>query len=84
MAVSSALLQLSVSTARRRNLVVKVARVYRARHTNLTVFIREGEGERAHATPSHYQRRLLGSKFTLCPGGHNPETYRMFEALEAG
>lgn len=34
--------------------------------------------------PSEYQELLLTSKFTICPGGHNPETFRMFEALEAG
>ena len=27
---------------------------------------------------------LLDSTFTLCPAGHNPECYRMYEAAEAG
>lgn len=31
-----------------------------------------------------WQDLLLGSRFTLSPGGHNAETYRMWEALEAG
>ena len=31
-----------------------------------------------------YRRVLLQSVFTLCPSGHNPETFRIFEAAEAG
>lgn len=33
---------------------------------------------------SEWQALLLDSTFTLCPGGHNPETFRMWETLEAG
>ncbi|CAM9342394.1 unnamed protein product [Sphacelaria rigidula] len=33
---------------------------------------------------NEYQKLLLNSTFTICPGGHNPESHRMFEALEAG
>lgn len=34
--------------------------------------------------PEEYRRVLLNSAFTLCPNGHNPEAYRIYEALEAG
>lgn len=42
-----------------------------------------------HADPERldhqqWQDLVLTSRFTLTPGGHNPETFRMFEALEAG
>jgi hypothetical protein len=33
---------------------------------------------------SSYQEVLLDSVFTLCPSGHNPETFRLYEASEAG
>ncbi|KAL7549856.1 hypothetical protein ACHAWF_013113 [Thalassiosira exigua] len=31
-----------------------------------------------------YARALLDSAFTLAPAGHNPECFRLFEAVEAG
>ena len=31
-----------------------------------------------------YRDVLLSSVFTLCPTGHSPETFRLFEAAEAG
>ena len=34
--------------------------------------------------PDEYRRVLLDSKFTLCPSGHNPEAFRLYEAFEAG
>lgn len=34
--------------------------------------------------PQEYRRILLSSQFTLCPAGHNPESFRIFEACEAG
>jgi len=34
--------------------------------------------------PEDYKKVLLNSVFTLCPTGHNPEAYRIYEALEAG
>jgi len=34
--------------------------------------------------PHEYRKVLLNSTFTLCPDGHNPEAYRIYEALEAG
>ncbi|KAL7539709.1 hypothetical protein ACHAXR_009520 [Thalassiosira sp. AJA248-18] len=32
----------------------------------------------------HYMEAVLDSVFTLSPAGHNPECYRLFEAVEAG
>ena len=32
----------------------------------------------------HYMDTLLDSVFTLAPAGHNPESFRLFEAVEAG
>jgi hypothetical protein len=37
-----------------------------------------------YVEPDEYKKVLLNSVFTLCPTGHNPEAYRIFEALEAG
>ena len=37
-----------------------------------------------YVEPDEYKRVLLNSVFTLCPTGHNPEAYRIYEALEAG
>lgn len=34
--------------------------------------------------PGEYRRVLMNSSFTLCPQGHNPEAYRIYEAAEAG
>ena len=34
--------------------------------------------------PDVYQEILLDSIFTLSPSGHNPETFRLYEAAEAG
>ncbi|GBG26387.1 UDP-D-xylose:ribitol-5-phosphate beta1,4-xylosyltransferase [Hondaea fermentalgiana] len=40
--------------------------------------------EKGYITPKQYREVLLDSKFTLCPMGHNPEAYRIYEACEAG
>lgn len=37
-----------------------------------------------HIEPDEYRKILLDSAFTLCPAGHNPESYRIYEAIEAG
>jgi len=34
--------------------------------------------------PRAYAATLLNSAFTLAPTGHNPESYRIFESIEAG
>jgi hypothetical protein len=37
-----------------------------------------------HLDPYNYTKVLLDSKFTLSPTGHNPECFRIFEAIIAG
>jgi len=37
-----------------------------------------------YVLPGEYRKILLNSVFTLCPQGHNPEAYRIYEAIEAG
>jgi hypothetical protein len=37
-----------------------------------------------YMSPEVYRETLLKSTLTLCPSGHNPEAYRIFEAIEAG
>jgi hypothetical protein len=39
---------------------------------------------RGFVPPDQYREILLTSKFTLCPAGHNPEAFRLYEACEAG
>eukprot|EP00924_Labyrinthula_sp_SR-Ha-C_P005660 snap_masked-scaffold_14-processed-gene-1.15-mRNA-1 protein AED:0.87 eAED:0.88 QI:0/0/0/0.5/1/1/2/0/465 len=48
-------------------------------------FSRESaEKANRYIRPSEYVKILFESHFTLCPLGHNPDTYRFYEALEAG
>lgn len=42
------------------------------------------EPNSGYVSPEEYRSVLLDSKFTLCPAGHNPEAFRIFEAIEAG
>lgn len=37
-----------------------------------------------YLSTEEYRTIVLESAFTLCPSGHNPESFRIFEALEAG
>jgi len=34
-----------------------------------------------YLSPHRYRNLLLNSKFTLCPAGHNPEAYRIYEGM---
>ncbi|KAL3764803.1 hypothetical protein ACHAWU_006220 [Discostella pseudostelligera] len=45
------------------------------------IYRNHGEGQ---LNPQTYMEVLLDSVFTLTPAGHNPECYRMYEAIEAG
>jgi hypothetical protein len=38
----------------------------------------------SHAKREQYVGEVLNSKFIPCPGGMNPETFRLYEALELG
>lgn len=40
--------------------------------------------QNGYLLPYEYRLVLMNSTFTLCPDGHNPESYRIYEALEAG
>ncbi len=44
----------------------------------------EATSVNGYLTPDKYRDVLLESVFTLCPSGNNVESYRLFEALEAG
>ncbi|CAN0429982.1 unnamed protein product, partial [Ectocarpus sp. 13 AM-2016] len=37
-----------------------------------------------HINPKEWQDLVLDSKFTICPAGRNPGTFRLWEALEGG
>jgi len=45
---------------------------------------KEAKQTNGYVLPGEYRRILINSTFTLCPDGHNPEAYRIFEACEAG
>jgi len=45
---------------------------------------KEATRQNGYILPHEYRKVLLNSTFTLCPDGHNPEAYRIYEALEAG
>jgi len=38
---------------------------------------------KGYLPPERYRQVVLDSAFTLCPMGHNPEAYRIYEATEA-
>ncbi|CAN0261209.1 unnamed protein product [Ectocarpus sp. 12 AP-2014] len=67
-------------TSSRRARLAEVVSDYQALHADLEIY--------ASTTPnlnaSQWRDLLLRSRFTVSPGGHNPETFRTFEALEAG
>mmetsp|Transcript_13850 Transcript_13850/g.40528 ORF Transcript_13850/g.40528 Transcript_13850/m.40528 type:complete len:1116 (-) Transcript_13850:48-3395(-) len=50
-----------------------------------TALSRHNRGAKGgYMSSEDYRETLLQSVFTLCPSGHNPESYRLFEAAEAG
>ncbi|CAB9496815.1 UDP-D-xylose:ribitol-5-phosphate beta1,4-xylosyltransferase [Seminavis robusta] len=63
-------------------------------HNNLTVFTQMAEKwirdvnnpkrKSGHLNTDSYMQVLLDSTFTLAPSGHNPECFRLYEAIEAG
>ena len=71
-----------------------LARIIEEQHgkSNLTIFKTMAEiwtqkVNSPHTQQLHtdsYMEVLLDSVFTLAPAGHNPECYRLFEAVEAG
>eukprot|EP00752_Nemacystus_decipiens_P012180 g10798.t1 len=72
-------LQVSTSTSPRREGLVAITEEYGRLNPEITIWAQQ------HALDAgSWQALLLRSKFTICPGGHSPETYRMWEALESG
>jgi len=53
-----------------------------AHHGELNNFTHVYQGQNLPAEA--YRQALLESVFTICPPGHSPETFRLFEAVEAG
>lgn len=72
-------LQVSPATSRRREELIRIVEQYGGRNPQLPIW-----SEAAGLDAAGWQTLLLDSKFTLCPGGHNAETFRLWEALEAG
>lgn len=72
--------QADPETSSRRARLAEVVFDYQGLHSDLDIY--------ASTTPdlnaSQWRDLLLRSRFTVSPGGHNPETFRTFEALEAG
>jgi hypothetical protein len=74
-------------TSPSRRVLIKELRAARA-HKSFLHIVREWAKKLTRANgyvpPQQYQTVLRDSVFTLCPQGHNPEAYRIFEAAEAG
>jgi len=60
-----------------------VLRVLEDHHIRCTTNVNRWEGKGAR-DPILYRFTLETSQFTLCPWGNNPETMRMYEAMECG
>jgi hypothetical protein len=53
-------------------------------HIQIAYMWRRVMNPKRHATPEVYADILHRSQFTLSPTGHNPECFRIYEAIEAG
>jgi len=51
---------------------------------HMTPIWRKDPGSKGYIAPPEYRKVLLNSQFTLCPQGHNPEAFRIFEAVDSG
>ncbi|CBJ28505.1 conserved unknown protein [Ectocarpus siliculosus] len=67
-------------TSSRRARLAEVVSDYQALHADLEIYASTAPDLNA----SQWRDLLLRSRFTVSPGGHNPETFRTFEALEGG
>lgn len=72
-------MQVTSGTAPRRIKLLKEAKRLKQVHPDWGAYVSSNR-----LSSSEYRSTLLDSTLTVCPGGHNPETFRMFEALEAG
>ena len=74
-------------TSPSRRVLIKELRAARA-HKSFLHIVKEWAKKLTRANgyvpPQQYQTVLRDSVFTLCPQGHNPEAYRIYEAAEAG
>jgi len=59
--------------------LIEIAAGYSANHPDLKC---STNGETM--SPEQWQELLIDSRFTISPAGRNPETFRTWEALEAG
>ncbi len=73
-------IQVSARTSERRDELITITARYTDKHPDVACAT---QGKKP-LTAEQWQDLLLGSKFTLSPGGHNAETFRTWEALEAG
>lgn len=71
--------QVTARTSKRRDELIAITRRYTTRNPDVPC---ASQGGMMNA--EEWQDLLLESKFTLSPGGHNAETFRTWEALEAG
>ncbi|CAB1096925.1 unnamed protein product [Ectocarpus sp. CCAP 1310/34] len=72
-------LQVRPETQGRRKELVEIASIYQLRNPGV-----QCATNRPSISTKAWQELVLDSKFTLCPAGRNPETFRLWEALEAG
>ncbi len=68
-----------MKTSPRRKTVVSIVEQYRESNPDVP-----SKAQQPKLDSDQWQALLLDSTFTLCPAGHNAETFRMWEALEAG
>lgn len=73
------LLQARPDTSDRRVELIEIAARYSASNPELKCAT-----SRETLSAEGWQELLLESRFTLSPAGRNPETFRTWEALEAG
>lgn len=72
--------QVSARTSERRDELIAITARYTDKHPDVPCAT---QGKKP-LNAEQWQDLLLSSKFTLSPGGHNAETFRTWEALEAG
>lgn len=74
-----AIYQVSPATSARRDKLIELTDRYQATHPGVMCATSS-----ARVDARQWQHLVLDSKFTISPAGRNPETFRTWEALEAG
>lgn len=72
-------IQVTAGTSPRRRAVIRIVDRYNKKHPEIP-----NKSDETETSFVEWQYLLLNSTFTICPGGHNAETFRLWEALEAG